>query len=878
MFLYKYFDISDNQRQQIYSLAMSSVIGFGIVISLVLYMISSFLDNSVIYTILGIHVLVLIYRLYPIYLHKKTPKILNCQWILYFNIGAFLSGLPWSLTFIYLINYISLEVQYLMFAVIVGLAGAGIASLGAVFYTYLFFVVPLFLPLIGWLLFVGDKTHTIAGILLLILFGYYIMSAYRIFMNQEELTRVKKRMDLAFDGNRDAIWDWSFLDKTLYISEKWKEIVGYEDSESYNKLITWKKRIHPEDVKKLMKTITLNKNKKLDFMDVTYRIRKYDGNWIWIQMRGKCHFDTFGRATRMKGTLSDVTNETNFKLKNTQLAQIIKQTNDAIILTDIKGYIENWNLGAEKLLGYSYEEVIHQHISLIYPQNLHQSFEIMIQTLLKKEKYLTDIYMKNKEGKIIPVSLSLSLLKDNNGNALNMIGYINDITERKKAEEALLFQKKVLKHQAHHDMLTGLPNRALFTDRLEHGLEESKRRNQILALLFIDLDHFKEINDSLGHGVGDEVLKKVTARLKNVIRREDTLAQLGGDEFTVIAHNIKNKEDSSYLANKIVDVLREPIVVDQNILYVTSSIGISTYPDDGKTMSDLLKYADAAMYKAKEKGRNSFQFYSSEMTKKALDRIEMEQNLREALTKNQFVVYYQPQVDGATNSLIGMEALVRWQSPDKGLIPPGLFIPLAESTSLIVDIDLFVMRTAMTQLVQWYKEGLNPGKLALNLAIKQLENKKFLSIFESMLGETACKPEWIELEVTEGQIMKNPEESIKVLNQISKLGIELAVDDFGTGYSSLAYLKKLPINKLKIDQSFIRELPSDEEDSAVVKGIIALAQSLNLKLIAEGVEKLEQKKFLVENGCSNIQGYFYSRPIPSKEMRQFLTKKLIVQN
>ena len=288
--------------------------------------------------------------------------------------------------------------------------------------------------------------------------------------------------------------------------------------------------------------------------------------------------------------------------------------------------------------------------------------------------------------------------------------------------------------------------------------------------------------------------------------------------------------------------------IDNNVLYVSSSIGISIYPDDGVSAQNLLKYADSAMYKAKDEGRNNFQYYNSTMTELALERVEMETSLRSALKNKEFVVYYQPQVNGITNKLIGMEALVRWQHPTMDLVSPAKFIPLAESTGLIVELDRYVMRTAMTQIVQWYKEGLNPGVLAMNLAVKQLQQKDFIPMLKELMQETNCKAEWIELEVTEGQIMTHPEDAVVKLKEISDLGIELAVDDFGTGYSSLAYLKRLPIDKLKIDQAFVRDLPDDEEDAGIAKAVIALAKSLNLKVIAEGVETKEQRDFLVENG------------------------------
>lgn len=436
----------------------------------------------------------------------------------------------------------------------------------------------------------------------------------------------------------------------------------------------------------------------------------------------------------------------------------------------------------------------------------------------------------------------------------------------------LTAQKDILDYQAHYDLLTGLSNRILFNDRLEQAVEKGKRQESKFALFFIDLDRFKQINDSLGHSIGDKVLQIIAKRLQAVMRREDSISRLGGDEFTILVQNLKEGTDASLLAQKIISSLSEPINIENHTLYVTTSIGISIFPNDGINANNLLKYADAAMYKAKEEGKNNFQYYSSEMTEKAFERVVMEASLRKALSNNEFVVYYQPQIDGRTDKIIGMEALVRWLHPNVGLVFPDKFIPLAQETGLILAIDRWVMLNAMKQMTKWYDMGLNPGVLALNLSMRQLGQEGCVDKLSEMLKESGCRPEWLELEVTEGEIMKNPENAIDVLKHISEMGIELAVDDFGTGYSSLSYLKRLPIDKLKIDKSFVNGLPDDEEDVSIARAIIALAHSLKLSVIAEGVETKEQKEFLVENGCDFIQGYYYSKPIPSDEMEKFLNK------
>ncbi|MES9874680.1 MAG: EAL domain-containing protein [Candidatus Sedimenticola sp. 6PFRAG7] len=449
----------------------------------------------------------------------------------------------------------------------------------------------------------------------------------------------------------------------------------------------------------------------------------------------------------------------------------------------------------------------------------------------------------------------------------NMIGTIRD--SRKELKE----QKEILKYQAYHDALTGLANRYLLGDRLEHGIEKAKRNRKQMALLYIDLDNFKEINDSLGHKVGDRVLEIVSQRLREATRDEDTLARFGGDEFTIFLENIKENYSASVLAEKIIKTIAEPILIEDHSFYIGSSIGISLYPENGLTSQDLLKYADAAMYKAKKEGRNNFQYYSAEMTVQAFERVSIAAALRTVLNNKELAVYFQPQVNGKSGKLLGLEALARWKTKSGEFISPSKFIPVAESTGLISEIGGFVMRQAMKQVAEWRNKGFNPGLLSVNLSVKQLQQNDFISKLDKLFTEIPFDPEWLELEITESQIMDHPEEAIDQLKQIFNKGVKISLDDFGTGYSSLSYLKKLPITRLKIDQSFVRNLPDDEEDASITKSIIALAKSLNHELIAEGVESERQKDFLIRNGCENIQGYLYSRPMAPDKIELLLQKE-----
>lgn len=438
---------------------------------------------------------------------------------------------------------------------------------------------------------------------------------------------------------------------------------------------------------------------------------------------------------------------------------------------------------------------------------------------------------------------------------------------RKKTEK-IQKQKEVLHEQAYHDPLTGLPNRALFQERLKYAVKHAHRYSQNMAILFIDLDHFKEVNDSLGHHIGDKLLIEVSKRFASQIREDDTLARLGGDEFTIIMENLAKVHNASFLAEKIQKVLSKAIQIDGHTFYITCSIGISSYPQDSTDTENLLKYADVAMYKAKDEGRNNIQFYSAEMTEYALERFDMQTHLRQALAKNEFVLFYQPQIDVKTEDLIGVEALIRWNHPEKGFIYPAEFIDIAEDSGMIVEIDKWVMQTAMKQMAEWYRKGFKPGVLSLNLSMRELQNNYFVDELSKIMKTLKFNPEWLELEITESQVMKNPEESIIKLQQISDMGVVISIDDFGTGYSSLAYLKRLPVQKVKIDQSFIHGLPEDQEDLEIVKAIIALSRSLGLGIIAEGVETAEQKDMLFKYGCEYIQGYFYSHPIDVDDLEK----------
>lgn len=673
---------------------------------------------------------------------------------------------------------------------------------------------------------------------------------------------------LEYSSSEIYILSLDFLEY-LYVNKGACDALSYTKDELLSMQIT---DINPyldsSKIKELRKTLqnsskvlhrTIHKKKD----GSTYHVQSYLHNIEYQQKQAYMIFST------------DISEIVALEKVQQKQARILNYIHDSVISTDLEGRITSWNNGSKLLFGYESHEIIGKNILETYAQDNQYSPQKLFQILNKRGNLTIKAYMITKDKSKIICDISLSISKDEFGEVDGYIGYIQDITKQKETQLLLEERTLQLEYQANHDSLTKLPNRALFQDRLSQAISSAKRNNEKFALLFIDLDQFKKINDSLGHHIGDLVLIETAKRLRNSIRDEDTLARLGGDEFTIILKDIKDEASAALVAQKIVDIMKESIKIHTHNLYITSSIGISLYPKDSIGQNHLIQYADVAMYKAKDEGRSNYQFYSADMTSYAFEKVVMESSLRVAIQEKEFVTYFQPQINVKTEKLVGMEALVRWKHPVLGLVPPGRFIDIAQESGLIVEIDKLVMYQAMEHFTRWYKAGLNPGVLSLNLGMKQLNQVDFLSYLLQTMQDLEFQAEWLELEVTEGQVMKNPEASIQKLNELSSLGIEIAIDDFGTGYSSLSYLKKLPLDKLKIDQSFIRDIPKDEDDMAITKAIIALGKSLNLTLIAEGVETQEQKDFILENDCDLIQGYFYYKPLPAIEIEELLKAREI---
>ncbi|MBZ0157729.1 MAG: EAL domain-containing protein [Alphaproteobacteria bacterium] len=531
---------------------------------------------------------------------------------------------------------------------------------------------------------------------------------------------------------------------------------------------------------------------------------------------------------------------------------------DPIFILDDELNFCDVNKRAVELLGYSREEFLRMNLHDIIPPEQILRYEIEREKLQKEGAYEKFVgKMRRQDGSFIDVEVSSSAIIEE-GVIVGSRDIVRDITERKRMEEAI-------RYQAYHDFLTGLPNRMLFMEHLTLELNQARRNRSMLAVLFMDLDRFKYVNDTLGHAVGDQLIREVAGRLRACMRESDTVARIGGDEFTMLLPQISQPDDAAFTAKKIISILQRPFVIDGHELHISTSTGISTYPGDSENAETLLKNADIAMYHAKELGRNNYQFYNPSMNVRTIERMLLENSLRQTIERSELVLFYQPQVNIRTRQVVHMEALVRWQHPELGMLSPLQFIPLAEETGMIASIDEWVLRTACSQNRAWQEAGYTNLRIAVNLSARQFQQRHFAEKISEILQDTGLSPHSLELEISESSAMQNIEHAFPTLMKLNEMGIRFSIDDFGTGCSSLSYLKKLPIRKLKIDKSFVRGIPQDPDDQAIVNAVIAMAHQLKLEVVAEGVETEEQAAFLHSSGCEDLQGFLFSVPRPSEE-------------
>lgn len=545
----------------------------------------------------------------------------------------------------------------------------------------------------------------------------------------------------------------------------------------------------------------------------------------------------------------------------------VEKTANAIMITDPQGTIEWVNDAFVRQTMFQPDDVIGKTPRVLKSgQHDAASIKEIWQIIKSGEVWNGELINRRKDGRLITMFQTITPLFDHLGEVIHFVAVMEDVTERKADQERISFM-------ATHDELTELPNRNLLNDRIHQAIAHAERQNLRMAVLFIDIDQFKFINDSLGHQLGDELLRLLAKRLVSVLRTEDTVARFGGDEFVVLLPEIDEISDVKILANSLLNQIRKPYVISGHELMVTGSIGISIYPEDADDADDLIQLADSAMYSAKEQGRNNSQFYTPEINEKIMRRLTLEKELRKALEHEQFVVFYQPKVDLATNKITGMEALVRWQHPTLGLVPPMEFIPLAEETGIIIQLGEWVMLTACKQMKLWEKVYPDLINMSINVSARQFWKNDFIESIKKVLNQTSVSAEKIEFELTETVVMNDIESAINTMLAIKQLGVSLSIDDFGTGYSSLNYLKQFPLDVLKIDRSFINDLENVQSDSAIVRSIIALAENFGLRVVAEGIEEAHQQQILTALGCHYGQGYYFSRPVDAHEISKLLAKQ-----
>ncbi len=636
-----------------------------------------------------------------------------------------------------------------------------------------------------------------------------------------------------------------------YVNPKFEELTGYRFAEvkGKNPRVLKSGDKSPEEYRELWDSIMAGKVWRGQFHN-----KRKDGEIFWEAASISPVRDESGKTTHFIAVKEDITAR---KLAEDQLrmnATVFDTTSEGILVTDADTRIITVNPAFTRITGYQAEEVLGRKPNLLSSGRHNKAYyEQMWQTLDTRGSWSGEIWNRYKDGSVFPEWLSIVSIKDNEGQVTEYVAVFSDITVRKRNEEKI-------QRQANFDALTGLPNRTLLSDRLDRAVSRAHRESRKMALLFIDLDRFKVVNDTLGHVVGDQLLQQVSERLLNCVREVDTVARFGGDEFVILLGDIDKAEYAAEVAKHVITVLGGELDLAGRQVFIGASTGISLYPDDAQDADTLMRNADMAMYRAKDAGRNNYQFFTRAMNNQVEQQLELESDLRQALVRNELVLQYQPIVDVSENRMVGVEALIRWRHPGRGLVMPGQFIDLAEDTGQIAAIGRWVLATACRQLAQWRRQGLDL-KINVNLSSRQLSTGLQVAEIEQLVRQNDLQGRLLTLEITEGLLFDGGEPTLDWMRQVRELGVELAVDDFGTGYSSLSYLKRFPMNVIKIDRTFIRDLPGDDGDASLVQSMVAIADSLGLKVVAEGVESSEQAAFLAQQGCATMQGYLFSKPV-----------------
>lgn len=677
------------------------------------------------------------------------------------------------------------------------------------------------------------------------------------------LSKSQERLELALDASQLALWDWDLETDEVHHTRT-KSIFGLEDEQVENMLSDLRPLLHPDDLPVLRRAMIEHMKQRTDGYVVEYRVKHSDGHWVWIEDRGRAvQRDASGRVLRMLGTRRDISLRKQHDEELRLASSVFDAGTECIVILDPEYKVLTVNKAYTAVTGFKREDVVGRSVvAQVTHIEVRQQYERIRAGIEQYGSWQGESLDMRKNGEIYPLWLQIHVVRDHDNKITHIVGFFTDLTARRETEERLSYLTQ-------HDELTGLSNRALFHQRLQQAVESKQYAGGSIALLHIDLDRFKVLNDSLGVQVADQVLCVVSQRLSRLLPEADTVARLGGNEFAIVLDNYGTLSSLVRLAASLLAHIRLPIDIGDDELVISASLGISILSDNACDPAALISQANIAMQHAKYLGGDNYQFYNDQLQTSSLERLQLEQHLRRAIEEGQLQAYYQPKLtlhDGVVRSA---EALVRWNHPQRGLIPPSEFIPLAEETGLIGAITELMLHQACEQALIWMQQGM-PVRVSVNLSVNHVRQGNLEALVQRVLEQTGLPAYLLELELTESQLLENAESVIGAFRKLRKLGVHLAIDDFGTGYSSLSYLKRFPTNSIKIDQSFIRDVTHNDEDAAITRAIIAMAHSLNLLVVAEGVETQAQLDFLKASRCDEIQGYLISRPVPAQQFSEFL--------
>lgn len=688
----------------------------------------------------------------------------------------------------------------------------------------------------------------------------YVLRATRLF---EDLRKKEEGLAAAQRIARLGNWEWEPAGDRMVFSEEARRVLGLNGAEAGGGLGPLVERIHPADrprVEGLLAKVGAEGGEA----QTDHRVQRPDGEIRFVHLQVEGDGSRPGRSRRLTGIIQDITERKLAEEKLLLAGKVFDHSNEMILITDADFGIIETNPTFCRLTGFSPAEVIGVDLRDLQSTHHDEHFFRQLDAILADHGHWQgEMWSRRKDGETFPALAAISAVRDEKGRTTHTVIIATDISELRETEQRL-------QHLAQFDPLTGLPNRVLFQDRLDQALIHATRMTGLAGLIFLDLDNFKEINDTFGHHSGDQALQMVATRVATRVRKSDTVARLGSDEFAIVLRELNRNESGALVAQRIMEILDEPFAIDGKEFFLTASVGIALYPDDAEEVEDLSKKAETAMHFAKRQGKNRYQFFSDEINTLAHERLLLKTGLHRALERKEFLLHYQAKFDSQSKELTGLEALVRWQHPEKGLVPPLQFIPLAEDTGLIVPLGEQVLEMACAQNLQWRESGYAPIRVAVNLSANQFRDSALIDVVRNTLERTGLPPDGLELEITESALMVDTDRALDTLLKFKAMGITIALDDFGTGYSSLSYLKRFPVDTLKIDYSFVKNIFVDAEDAAIVKAIIAMARSLKLRTVAEGVETEEQRVFLREQGCDELQGYTAGMPMPAEEIERFL--------